>query len=290
MRATEGFEAALDTLLREVSKAVVVDNARRRRSKRSRRLRERGAGRGAFITLDYEADRRRRRGAATRSTRSSAKVRSPMPCARAMPEAYIVGTLGEALDRAKERPSATFVTLEGDIVRGPLVIGGKIGERDARRLLAQAPALRSRSAPRHRGDARQRHRRGVADDRRGASRRGRRAHPRRGARARRRSRSCANGAAIASAPITELDRFETRPRRRVGRADAVRRGEGAAHRAEERGDRRSAAARSAGAASCRSRSAQHEEQLAESRARRSKQVTEVGVEGARRRRERRPAT
>ena len=29
------------------------------------------------------------------------------------------------MDRAKERPSATFVTLEGDVVRGPLVVGGK---------------------------------------------------------------------------------------------------------------------------------------------------------------------
>jgi chromosome segregation protein len=44
---------------------------------------------------------------------------------QAIPEAYIVGSLGEALERAKERPHATFVTLEGDIVRGPLVIGGK---------------------------------------------------------------------------------------------------------------------------------------------------------------------
>src|SRR5947208_2238982 len=42
-----------------------------------------------------------------------------------IPEAYIVGSLGEAIDRARERPHATFVTLEGDVVRGPLVIGGK---------------------------------------------------------------------------------------------------------------------------------------------------------------------
>ncbi|HEY2733049.1 MAG TPA: hypothetical protein VGI70_03650, partial [Polyangiales bacterium] len=54
VRATEGFEAALDTLLRDVSKAVVVDNARVATDAIAR-LRHRGAGRGAFITLDYEA-------------------------------------------------------------------------------------------------------------------------------------------------------------------------------------------------------------------------------------------
>src|SRR5262249_56217341 len=44
---------------------------------------------------------------------------------QAISEAYIVGTLGEAIERAKERPGATFVTLDGDIVRGPLLIGGR---------------------------------------------------------------------------------------------------------------------------------------------------------------------
>src|SRR5213078_5333032 len=56
VRATEGFEAALDTLLREVSKAIVVDDAQTA-TEAIRRLRERGAGRGAFITLDYVAAR-----------------------------------------------------------------------------------------------------------------------------------------------------------------------------------------------------------------------------------------
>ena len=51
--------------------------------------------------------------------------RSPTPVRSAIPEAYIVGHLQEAIDRAKERPHATFVTLDGDIVRGPLLIGGK---------------------------------------------------------------------------------------------------------------------------------------------------------------------
>ena len=88
------------------------------------RLRERGAGRGAFITLDYEAaGEGGRRGDAKYAVVGEGPVADAVR--RAMPEAYIVGTLGEALDRSKERPSATFVTLEGDIVRGPLVIGGK---------------------------------------------------------------------------------------------------------------------------------------------------------------------
>jgi chromosome segregation protein len=123
VRATEGFEAALDTLLRDVSKAVVVENAKVATDAIAR-LRQRGAGRGAFITLDYEAaGEGGRRGDAKYAVVGEGPVADAVR--RAMPEAYIVGTLGEALDRAKERPSATFVTLEGDIVRGPLVIGGK---------------------------------------------------------------------------------------------------------------------------------------------------------------------
>ncbi|HSY50558.1 MAG TPA: chromosome segregation protein SMC [Thermoanaerobaculia bacterium] len=123
VRATEGFEAALDTLLRDVSKAVVVDTAKIATDAIAR-LRQRGAGRGAFITLDYEVTGEGgRRGDAKYAVVGDGPVADAVR--RAMPEAYIVGTLGEALDRSKERPSATFVTLEGDIVRGPLVIGGK---------------------------------------------------------------------------------------------------------------------------------------------------------------------
>ena len=123
VRATEGFEAALDTLLRDVSKAVVVDNARIATDAIAR-LRQRVAGRGAFITLDYEATGEGgRRGDARYAVVGEGRVADAVR--RAIPEAYIVGTLSEALDRARERPSATFVTLEGDIVRGPLVVGGK---------------------------------------------------------------------------------------------------------------------------------------------------------------------
>src|SRR5260370_2599332 len=58
----------------------------------------------------------------------------------------MVGSLGEAIDRAKGRPQATFVTLDGDVVRGPLVIGGKTeggtpGVFSIKRELADLEAL-----------------------------------------------------------------------------------------------------------------------------------------------------
>jgi chromosome segregation protein len=121
VHATEGFEAALDTLLREVSKAIVVDSAQTA-AEAIARLRERGAGRGAFLAMDYAGDRVRRGNAAYAVVGEGAVADAVR---QAIPEAYIVGTLNEAIDRAKERPSATFVTLDGDIVRGPLLIGGK---------------------------------------------------------------------------------------------------------------------------------------------------------------------
>ncbi len=123
VHAAAGYEAALDTLLREVSKAVVVES-KDTASEAIRRLRERGAGRGAFIALDYQPHGEgTRRGDAAHSVMGEGAVADAVRLA--IPEAYIVGSLGEALERAKERPHATFVTLEGDIVRGPLVIGGK---------------------------------------------------------------------------------------------------------------------------------------------------------------------
>jgi chromosome segregation protein len=123
VRAAEGFEAALDTLLREVSKAIVVESGETA-AEAIRRLRERGAGRGAFITLDYAPlGEGSRRGDAAHSVIGEGPIADAVR--HAIPEAYIVGTLGEAIGRAKERPSATFVTLGGDVVRGPLVIGGK---------------------------------------------------------------------------------------------------------------------------------------------------------------------
>jgi chromosome segregation protein len=123
VRAAEGYEAALDTLLREVSKAVVIDKSDTA-IEAIARLRERGAGRGAFIALDYEpAGEGTRRGDAAYSVVGEGPVADAVR--EAIPEAYIVGDLRQAIERAKERPNATFVTLDGDVVRGPLVVGGK---------------------------------------------------------------------------------------------------------------------------------------------------------------------
>ncbi|HYO77773.1 MAG TPA: AAA family ATPase, partial [Thermoanaerobaculia bacterium] len=126
VRAAEGFEAALDNLLREVSKAIVVDSSATA-YEAIRRLRERGAGRGAFMTLDFTPrGEGTRRGDAGQSVLGEGAVADAVRLA--IPESYIVNTLEEAFDRAQERPHATFVTLEGDIVRGPLVIGGKTAD------------------------------------------------------------------------------------------------------------------------------------------------------------------
>ncbi len=123
VHAAQGFEAALDTLLREVSKAVVIEN-KETAVEAIRRLRERGAGRGAFITLDYApTEAGSRRGNAAYSVVGEGRVADAVR--EAIPEAYIVGDLRQALEQANERPHATFVTLDGDIVHGPLVVGGK---------------------------------------------------------------------------------------------------------------------------------------------------------------------
>jgi len=123
VRAAEGFEAALDSLLREISKAVVLDSSQSAVEVVSR-LRERGAGRGAFIIADYQSS-----GQGSRRGNLSEVIVGEGPVAdavrAAVPEAYVVDTLQEALDNSRERPHATFVTREGDIVRGPLVLGGR---------------------------------------------------------------------------------------------------------------------------------------------------------------------
>jgi chromosome segregation protein len=120
VHAAQGYEAALDTLLREISKAVVVDDGETVLQVINR-LRERGAGRGAFITLDHASQTRA--GNAHYSVLGEGNVADAIRAA--IPEAYIVGDLRQALERARRQPQATFVTLDGDIVRGPLVIGGK---------------------------------------------------------------------------------------------------------------------------------------------------------------------
>ncbi len=124
VQAAVGYEAALDTLLREVSKAVVVDDSETV-VQAIARLRERGAGRGAFVALDSAglAGDSALRGNAHHSVLGHGRVADAVR--RAMPEAYIVGDLRQAIERSKEKPGATFVTLDGDIVHGPLIIGGK---------------------------------------------------------------------------------------------------------------------------------------------------------------------
>ncbi|MDQ6802961.1 MAG: chromosome segregation protein SMC [Acidobacteriota bacterium] len=123
VRAAEGFEAALDTLLRDVSKATVVEDASVAHEA-IRRLRARGAGRGAFIVSDKaRAGVPAAQGDAIFAVVGEGEVADAVR--RAIPEAYIVGDLQQAIDRAKEQPHATFVTLDGDIVRGPVLIGGK---------------------------------------------------------------------------------------------------------------------------------------------------------------------
>ncbi|PYQ53363.1 MAG: hypothetical protein DMF59_02045, partial [Acidobacteria bacterium] len=128
VHATQGFEAALDTLLREVSKATVVENEGLAVAA-IKRLRERGAGRGAFLNVGPALSRSAPAGepAPHGDARYAVVGEGPVADAvrSAIPEAYIVGDLQQAIDRAKERPHATFVTLDGDIVRGPLLIGGK---------------------------------------------------------------------------------------------------------------------------------------------------------------------
>jgi chromosome segregation protein len=123
VHAAQGYEAALDTLLREVSKAVVIEDSETA-LRAIDRLRERGAGRGAFVALDYKPNGEgSRRGDARFSVLGEGKVADAVR--QAMPEAYIVGDLRQAIERSKDRPYATFVTLDGDIVRGPLIVGGK---------------------------------------------------------------------------------------------------------------------------------------------------------------------
>jgi chromosome segregation protein len=123
VHAAQGYEAALDMLLREVSKAVVIDDSETVMQAIDR-LRERGAGRGAFIALDFEPHGEDSPlGDARYSVVGQGKVADAVR--RAMPEAYIVGDLRQAIEQSKDRPYATFVTLEGDIVRGPLIVGGK---------------------------------------------------------------------------------------------------------------------------------------------------------------------
>ena len=126
IRAAEGFETALDTILREVTRAVVVEDSGRA-IEAIRRLHETGAGRGAFINLDFRPETDEAPGGNVASYIVGDGA-IPDAVRAAVPDAYIVDTIDEALAGARRRPHATFVTRGGDLVRGSLVIGGKKGE------------------------------------------------------------------------------------------------------------------------------------------------------------------
>jgi chromosome segregation protein len=123
VRAAKGFEAALDALLREISKAIAVDDSRTAIDAIAR-LRERGAGRGAFLVTGFASfEEGGRRGNLSDAIIGEGPVADAVR--DAVPEAYVAENLDEALREATRRPRAVFVTREGDIVRGPLVIGGR---------------------------------------------------------------------------------------------------------------------------------------------------------------------
>ncbi|HVT02278.1 MAG TPA: AAA family ATPase, partial [Thermoanaerobaculia bacterium] len=122
VRAAEGLELALDAILRDITKAVVVEDSSRAVDA-IERLHERGAGRGAFISLDYKPS-----GEASAAGQVAQAIIGEGAVAdavrAAVPEAYIVEDLAEALLESRRIPHATFVTKKGDIVRGPLMYGG----------------------------------------------------------------------------------------------------------------------------------------------------------------------
>jgi len=123
IQAADGFETALDTILRDVTRAVVVEDSSRAIAA-IRRLHETGAGRGAFVNLDFRPEHDEVAGGNVASyIVGSGAV--PDAVRAAVPEAYIVDTIEEALAGARRKPHATFVTRSGDLVRGSLVIGGK---------------------------------------------------------------------------------------------------------------------------------------------------------------------
>ncbi|HUF17488.1 MAG TPA: chromosome segregation protein SMC [Thermoanaerobaculia bacterium] len=123
VRAAEGFETALDVLLRDISKAVVLEDSTKAIEVIGR-LRERGAGRGAFIATDYRTTGEgTRRGNAADAIIGEGAVADAVRAA--VPEAYFAETLEKAVEQSRQRPHATFITRDGDVVRGPLLVGGR---------------------------------------------------------------------------------------------------------------------------------------------------------------------
>ncbi len=133
VRAAEGSEEALDTLLQDITRAVVVEDSSLA-IEAIRRLRERGAGRGAFIALDFKPapDVSTPPGGAGASIIGDDRVADAVR--DAVGEAWIVDTIEDALREARRRPHATFVTRRGELVRGSLIIGGE--KKEARGLFS----------------------------------------------------------------------------------------------------------------------------------------------------------
>ncbi|MBW3671490.1 MAG: hypothetical protein KY432_07430, partial [Acidobacteria bacterium] len=116
-----------------VTTAVVVDDSSLA-VEAIRRLRERGAGRGAFIALDFQpaAESAIPPGGVENSIIGDDRVADAVRAA--VGEAWIVDTIDDALREARRKPHATFVTRRGELVRGSLIIGGE--KKEARGLFS----------------------------------------------------------------------------------------------------------------------------------------------------------
>ncbi|HSG63569.1 MAG TPA: hypothetical protein VLD39_01145, partial [Gammaproteobacteria bacterium] len=122
--AADGYEFALDSILRDITQAVVVQDAATA-LEAIRRLNERGAGRGAFLTLDFAPENTapEQGGDIARAIVGTGPVADAVRAT--VPEAWVVSDLATAVAEARRRPHATFVTRDGEIVRGPMIFGGK---------------------------------------------------------------------------------------------------------------------------------------------------------------------
>jgi chromosome segregation protein len=120
VRAAEGYEAALDALLRDITRAVVVPKASIA-AEVIARLHQRGAGRAAFIALDIPGGPQQV-SSTQRLIEGEGRIADAIRAA--MPDAVVVESLDAAIASAKLQPARVFVTRNGDIVRGPLVYGG----------------------------------------------------------------------------------------------------------------------------------------------------------------------
>ncbi|MHB0969370.1 MAG: chromosome segregation protein SMC [Thermoanaerobaculia bacterium] len=123
VHASEGFETALDALLRDISRAVVVESSDTA-IEAIHRLRERGAGRGSFVTLDFRPEEwESAPGDAHTAILGDGAIADAVRAA--VTGTFIVPDLRAAIAQARLQPHATFVTRDGDMVRGPIIQGGR---------------------------------------------------------------------------------------------------------------------------------------------------------------------